>query len=61
MDLGFSPSIYISHCKENSIYVFLSWELRGFSLHSCVCERDLYIPRIGPPIFLQQNKSLTDT
>jgi hypothetical protein len=36
------------HCKENPIYVFLFWELRGLSSMS-----DLYIPRIGPHISLQ--------
>ncbi len=52
--------------------VFPEKELRGFSpyFHIHVSVRDLYIPRIGPPIFLQQNrqtdcrniyKSLTDT
>ncbi len=58
------------HCKENSIYVFLFWKLRGlrpnFRIHVSV--NDLYIPRIGPQIWLQQNrhtileihKSLTD-
>jgi hypothetical protein len=34
------------HCKENPIYVFLFWELRGFNPsifpHSCVCERFTY-------------------
>jgi hypothetical protein len=44
------------HCNENSIYIFLSWELRGLSLnfHIHVSVSDLYIPRIGPYIFLQQ-------
>jgi hypothetical protein len=42
---------------ENPIYVFLIWELRGFNLnfHIHVNVSDLYIPRIGPHIFLQQN------
>ncbi len=45
------------HCNENSIYVFLSWELRCLSpnFHIYVYVSDLYIPRIGPYIFLQQN------
>jgi hypothetical protein len=45
------------HCKEISIYVFLEKELHGLSLsfHIHVSVSDLYIPRIGPPIFLQQN------
>ncbi len=42
------------HCNENSIYVFLNWELRGLSLnfHIHVSLSDLYIPRNGPHIFL---------
>jgi hypothetical protein len=39
-------------CKENPIYVFLFWELRGLSpnfyIHVSVC--NLYIPGIGPHI-----------
>jgi len=44
------------HCKKNLIYVFLFWELRGLSLnsHIHVSVSDLYIPRIGPHISLQQ-------
>ena len=38
---GFTP-----HCKENPIYVFLFWELRGlgpnFHIYTCVCERFIY-------------------
>ncbi len=46
-----------THCKENPIYVFLFWELRGLSpnFHIHVSVSDLYIPRIGPHISLQQN------
>ncbi len=47
------------HCNENPTYVFLEKKLRGLSPNfhsSCVCERFLYIPRIGPHIFLQQNR-----
>ncbi len=46
------------HCKENSIYVFLFWELRGLSsnFHIHVSVGDLYIPRIGPHISLQKNR-----
>ncbi len=38
-----------------SIYVFLEKELRGLSpnFHIHVSVSDLYVPRIGPPIFLQ--------
>ncbi len=40
------------HCNENSIYVFLFWELGGLSpkFHIHVSVSDLYIPRIGPHI-----------
>ncbi len=59
------------HCKENPIYVFLFWELRGlspnFDIH--VSLSDIYIPRIGPHIscsiigrsIMGIYKSLTDT
>jgi hypothetical protein len=46
------------HCKEDAIYVFPEIKLRGlvpnFSIHVSVS--NLYIPRIGPPILLQQNR-----
>jgi hypothetical protein len=44
-------------CKEISIYVFQEKELCGLSpnFHIHVSVGDLYIPTIGPPIFLQQN------
>jgi hypothetical protein len=47
-----------THCNENSIYVFLFWELRGLSpnFHIHVSVSDLYIPRIGPHIFLQNSQ-----
>ena len=57
------------HCKENPIYVFLFWELRGLSpnIHILVSVNDLYIPRIGPHISCSRigsssgiYKSLTD-
>jgi hypothetical protein len=43
---------------ENPIYVFLFWELRSLSpnFHIHVSVSDLYIPRIGPHISLQQNR-----
>jgi hypothetical protein len=62
-----------THCNENPIYVYPEKELRGLSPNfpSHVSVSDLYKPRIGPHIFLQQNrqtdrgntvyKSLTDT
>ncbi len=45
------------HYKENAIYVFPEKELRGLSpnFHIHVSVADLYIPRIGPLIFRQQN------
>jgi hypothetical protein len=46
------------HCKENPIYALQVKKLRGlspnFRIH--ISLSDLYIPRIGPPIFLQQNR-----
>ncbi len=46
------------HCNENPIYVFIFWELHGFSFyfHIHVSVSDLYIPRIGPHTWLQQNR-----
>ncbi len=46
------------HCTENPSYVFLFWELSGLSpnFHIHVSASDLYIPRIGSHIFLQQNR-----
>jgi hypothetical protein len=47
------------HCNGNSVYIFLSWELRGLSpnFHIHVSVSDLYIPRIGPHMhFLQQKR-----
>ncbi len=51
-------SLKCSHCKEDSIYVFPEKKLRGLSpnFHIHVSVSDLYIPGIGPPIFLQQNR-----
>jgi hypothetical protein len=48
----------LPHCKENPIYVFLFWELRDLSpnFHIHVPVSDLYFPRIGPHISLQQNR-----
>ncbi len=65
-----------SHCKENPIYVFLLWELRGLcpNFHIHVSVSDFYIPgsihctvhvffcsRIGRAIVGIYIKSLTDT
>ncbi len=45
----------IAQCNKNPIYVFPEKELRGLSpnFHIHVSVNDLYIPRIGPHIFLQ--------
>jgi hypothetical protein len=44
-----NEKINTAHCNENSIYVFLFWELRGLSpnFHIHVSVSDLYFPRIG--------------
>ncbi len=46
------------HCKEILIYVFPEKKLRDLSpiFHIHVSVSDLFIPTIGPPIFLQQNR-----
>jgi hypothetical protein len=54
-----SPTIHpYPHCKENSIYVYLFWELRDLSpnFYIHVSVSDLYIPKNGPHISLQQNR-----
>ncbi len=45
-------------CNEYPIYVFPEEELHGLSpnFHIHVSVSNLYIPRIGPHIFLQQNR-----
>jgi hypothetical protein len=44
------------NCNENAIYAFLKKELRALSPNflNHVFVSDLYIPRIGAHIFLQQ-------
>jgi hypothetical protein len=57
------PTCTILHCNENPIYIFLFWELRGLSpnIHiNMSVMSDSYIPRIGPHIFLQQNRQIDD-
>jgi hypothetical protein len=51
-------SLIFLHCTENQIYAFPEKELRGLSSNSYihVSVSDLYIPRIGPHIWLQQNR-----
>jgi hypothetical protein len=63
----------MTHCTENPFYVFPEMKLRGLipNSYSHVSVSDLYIPRVGSPIWRQQNmqtnpgnmcsKSLTDT
>jgi hypothetical protein len=45
------------HFKEISIYVFPEKQLCGLSsnFHIHVSVSDVYIPTIGPPLFLEQN------
>ncbi len=49
---------FCTHCNENPIYVFPEMKLRGHVPNSYihVSVSDLYIPRIGLPIWLQQNR-----
>jgi hypothetical protein len=52
--------ILITHYNKNPIYVFLEKELHGHSpnlhIHVFVSDLHVYIPRIGPHIFLRQNR-----
>jgi hypothetical protein len=54
----FSASLVVVHFTENPIYVLLEKELRSLSPNSYihVSVSDLYIPRIAPHIWLQQNR-----
>ncbi len=51
---------HVPHCNINPIYVFPEKELRGLASvpnsQIPVSVSDLYIPRTGPNIFLQQNR-----
>jgi hypothetical protein len=51
----YSPT---THCNENPIYVFPEKELCGLSpnFHIYVSVSNLYIARIGPHFWLQQNR-----
>ncbi len=56
-----NPPVLIVHYNENPIYVFYVFpekELCGLSpsFHIHVPVSDLYTPRIGPHIFLQQKR-----
>jgi hypothetical protein len=46
------------HCNENPIYVFPEKQLRDLSpnFHIYLSVSDLFIPGIGPHIFLQQDR-----
>jgi hypothetical protein len=48
------------HCKQELIYVFPEMKLRGLvhNFHIHVSVDDLYIPKIGPPSLLQQNRQI---
>jgi hypothetical protein len=56
----FVDTLAVIHCNEKPIYVLLFWELRSLSpnFHIYVSVSVLYIPRIGPHIFLQQNRQI---
>jgi hypothetical protein len=63
LSLTFSIAYFLFvpvHCNENPICVFLFWELRGLSpnFHIHVSVSDLYIPRIGPHIYLQNSRQI---
>ncbi len=51
------PTYLYLHCTENPIYVFPEMKLRGLVHNSYIhlSVRVIYIPRIGTPIWLQQN------
>jgi hypothetical protein len=51
-------SLCVPHCNESPIYVFPEKELCDLNpnFHIHVSVRYLYIPRIGPHIFLQHNR-----
>jgi hypothetical protein len=48
----------VLHCKQDLIDLFPEIKLCGLvpNFHIHVTVSDLYIPTIGPPIFLQQNR-----
>jgi hypothetical protein len=53
-----STFLSVSHCTKNPICVFLEMKLRGLVPNSDihVSVSDLFTPRIGLPIWLQQNR-----
>jgi hypothetical protein len=53
--------MYIQYtANPDPIYVFLEMKLRGlvpnFQIHVSVCDLNMYIPTLGTPVFLQQNR-----
>jgi hypothetical protein len=48
----------VKHGTKNPIYVFPEMKLRGFipNSYNHVSVSNLYIPRVGLPIWLQQNR-----
>jgi hypothetical protein len=54
--LSLSPSFSRLHCTENPTYIFPEKELRSPNSYIHESVSDLYIPRIGPHIWLQQNR-----
>jgi hypothetical protein len=50
--------LLVLHCKENPMSVLPEKKLRGLipNLHVHVSVSNLYIPTIGPSIFLQKNR-----
>jgi hypothetical protein len=55
-------TLTVLHCTENPIYVFPEMKRRGLVPNSSiqVAVSDLYIPRIGLPIWLQQNRQTVE-
>jgi hypothetical protein len=53
-----TPALRSTFCTENRIYVIPEKELCGLSpnFYNHVSVSDLYIPKIGPHIWLQQNR-----
>ncbi len=53
-----NPLNLLAHCTENSKHIFPKMKLRSIINNSYihVSVSNLYIPRIGLPIWLQQNR-----
>ncbi len=60
ISFSFLGDSFPEHCKEDPIYLFPEMKIRGLipNFHIHVSVNDLFIPRIGPPIFLQQNRQI---